>query len=252
MSLAACAQIVERGDPDRFLATMAAPPKMREMLFPLYAFNVEVARAPWVVQEPMIGAIRLQWWWDALDEIASGKPARAHEVTTPLAACLDPEGARLLQRGVEARHWDLDRAPFADEHAFWAHLDATAADLLWTAARLAGASSPHEPSIRALGRAQGLANWLQAVPALQAKGCMPLADPSDDAIQSLATNAFSALTSVPVKGLAKSALYATWMARVLLRQAQKHPERVMQGGLGLSPFATRARLLAVSSGFIAL
>ena len=51
---------------------MAAPVEARRVLFPLYAFNVEVARAPWVTSEPMIGEMRLQWWRDALEEIARG------------------------------------------------------------------------------------------------------------------------------------------------------------------------------------
>ena len=103
MSLAACAELVRRGDPDRFLAAMAAPPAARNVLFPLYAFNVEVSRAPWVTPEPLIAEMRLQWWRDALAEIAAGAPVRRHEVTTPLAAVLDAEGARLLDALVEAR-----------------------------------------------------------------------------------------------------------------------------------------------------
>ncbi|TNF18762.1 MAG: phytoene synthase, partial [Rhodobacteraceae bacterium] len=58
----ACAAIVEKGDPDRFASAMAAPVAARARLFPLYAFNLEVARAPWVTQEPMIAEMRLQWW----------------------------------------------------------------------------------------------------------------------------------------------------------------------------------------------
>ena len=46
----ACAQIVEKGDPARFRTVMAAPVEARLKLFPLYAFNVEVARAPYVTQ----------------------------------------------------------------------------------------------------------------------------------------------------------------------------------------------------------
>ncbi|MBT6544979.1 MAG: squalene/phytoene synthase family protein, partial [Rhodobacteraceae bacterium] len=68
--LNACAALVERGDPARFLAVMAAPVQAREVLFVLFAFNLEVARAPWVTQQPMIAEMRLQWWCDALDEIA--------------------------------------------------------------------------------------------------------------------------------------------------------------------------------------
>lgn len=87
--LIACAQLVERGDPDRFAATMAAPVEARKVLFPVYAFNVEVSRAPWVTQEAIIAEMRLQWWTDALEEIASGGLVRRHEVVTSLAHVLD-------------------------------------------------------------------------------------------------------------------------------------------------------------------
>src|SRR5210317_942930 len=99
----ACAAIVEKGDPERFAAAMASPVEARRVLFPLYAFNVEVSRAPWVTQEPMIAEMRLQWWRDALEEIAQSRPARRHEVVTPLSRILDPETAQRLDRLVAAR-----------------------------------------------------------------------------------------------------------------------------------------------------
>ena len=66
MTLAACAAMVARGDPDRFLAVMAAPVTVRARLLPLYAFNLEVARAPWVTDEALIAEMRLQWWRDVV------------------------------------------------------------------------------------------------------------------------------------------------------------------------------------------
>ena len=54
MSLAACADVVQRGDPDRFAAVMAAPVWVLARLWPQYAFNLEVARSHWVTKEPMI------------------------------------------------------------------------------------------------------------------------------------------------------------------------------------------------------
>ncbi|MGB3250003.1 MAG: squalene/phytoene synthase family protein, partial [Tabrizicola sp.] len=72
MTVAACAGLVQRGDPDRFRAVMAAPVEARAQLFPLYAFNLEVARAPWVTQEPLIAEMRLQWWRDVVENAASG------------------------------------------------------------------------------------------------------------------------------------------------------------------------------------
>ena len=45
---AAVAGLVERGDPERWRSAMTAPPAARPGLMALYAFNLEVARAPWV------------------------------------------------------------------------------------------------------------------------------------------------------------------------------------------------------------
>ena len=84
--LAACAALVQRADPDRFLAVMAAPVAARRVLFPLYAMNVEVSRAPWVTAEPMIAEMRLQWWRDALAEIAGG--GAVDQVSSIAMACL--------------------------------------------------------------------------------------------------------------------------------------------------------------------
>ena len=74
MSFDACAELVRRGDPDRFLSAMTAPPELRGRLMILYAFNLEVARAPWVASEPMLAEMRLQWWADAIAEIFEGRP----------------------------------------------------------------------------------------------------------------------------------------------------------------------------------
>jgi phytoene/squalene synthetase len=91
MSLQACAEMVERSDPDRFRVAMAAPPAAREVLFPLYAFNLEVARAPWRTREPMLAEMRLQWWGDVVESCAAGQTPPAHEVAGPLG-----------QRGLDA------------------------------------------------------------------------------------------------------------------------------------------------------
>ena len=90
MTIEACASLVRDGDPDRFAAAVAAPVPARAVLFPIYAFNLEVARAPWVTAEPMIAEMRLQWWRDVLSEIEAGGDVRRHEVATPLGAAIGP------------------------------------------------------------------------------------------------------------------------------------------------------------------
>ncbi len=136
--IAACAALVARGDPERFRATMAAPVALRAGLFPLYAFNLEVARAPWVTQEPLIAEMRLQWWRDALAEIAEGGIVRRHEVVTPLAAVLDAESARMLDGLIEVRRADIEAARPTHRAAVLAYVEGTAGTLLRVAMRMAG------------------------------------------------------------------------------------------------------------------
>ena len=76
--------LVRRADPDRFLASLFAPPAARETLFVLYAFDRELARARVVTSEPMLALIRLQWW----REVVEGA-ARRHEIATALRIALD-------------------------------------------------------------------------------------------------------------------------------------------------------------------
>jgi len=237
VSLQACAELVERGDPDRFLATMAAPVALRATLFPLYAFNVEIARAPWVTQEPMIAEMRLQWWRDALEEIETGGAVRRHEVVSPLAELLDAEACATLDLAVAARRWDIYKDPFEDAAHFEKYLDETSAGVLWTAARLTGARASEEPAVRAWGRALGLANWFRAVPALEAANRIPLVDGRPEAIRSLAAQALN--LPRPEKN---AALLPAWQVKTLLKQVAQNPMRVAEGSLGQSEFRKRISL----------
>jgi len=242
MSVEACAALVQRGDPDRFLATMAAPPALRARLFPLYAFNLEVARAPLVTAEPLIAEMRLQWWRDALAEVVEGRPVRRHEVTTPLADAIDPEGARLLDDLVAARRTDIASAPFVSADALVEYLDRTAGTLLWVAARAAGVRDGEE-ALRAIGTAQGLANWFLAVPALAARGREPLPDPTAAGVAALARAVLARFSCARPPRQSRSVRLAAWRAPALLAQAARHPARVLDGRYGQSEFRRRGSLL---------
>lgn len=229
----ACAALVQRGDPDRFAAGMVAPVAARARLFPLWAFNLEVARAPWTTQEPMIGEMRLQFWRDVLSEIETGRQPRAHEVAAPLAELLRPYPELLpaLDGLILARRWDLYRDPFADEAGFQAHLDAIWGTLAWAGARLLRASD--EGPIRRIGRAQGVAAWLEAVPELEARGCIPLVDGRPAAVAALARGALGDLCDLRDCrfGPADVALRSGWRAEAVLRRAVRDPGSVARGRL---------------------
>lgn len=244
---AALVDPLREGDPDRFAAVLAAPARARPVLAALYAFNLEVARAPWVTEEAMIAEMRLQWWRDALEEIGAGGRVRAHPVVAALAGVLDPDGAATLDRLVAARRFDVARDAHEDAAAFEAYLDATAGDLHWTAARLLGSGS--EAEVRAVARASGLANLFLAIPALEAWGRRPLVDGRPEAVSALARNALSGLKSARPDRAARPALIATWRAAGILRRAAADPARVAAGALEGSDFARRGGLLLKSFGF---
>jgi hypothetical protein len=245
MTLQACAGLVERGDPERFAATLAAPAQARTKLWPIYAFNLEIARAPWVSTQPLIAEMRLQFWRDVL--VAEKPPA--HEVAGPLYALLGQTAglAELLDKVVEARRRDIARDPFTTSSEFDAYIEGTSATLLWAAALALGADPTAETAFRALGWAAGLASYLRAVPALTARGLAPLFDPDPKALRILAGEGLNHLSIARSQratfGQAAPAALAAWQAGPLLRQAYANPTRVAEGTLALSEFTKRGALV---------
>lgn len=111
----ALSQFVRRIDEDRWISSRYAPSGPRQAMTGLYAFNYELAKVRTIVSEPGLGAIRFQWWRDALDEIEAGKPARAHDVARAVADLvqrekLSPATLRRLIDGHETAFEVNDRA----------------------------------------------------------------------------------------------------------------------------------------------
>lgn len=239
-----CAALVERADPDRFRAAMAAPVAARAVLFPLYAFNVEVSRAPWVTAEAMIAEMRLQWWRDALGEIARGGPVRRHEVVTPLSVVLPAASAELLDEYVAARSWDIYNDPFPDAAALGRYLDQTSGHLMVAAAQALEAKlgAGDVSAVRDYGWATGLANWLVSVPDWRARGRRPLPE-APGAVEELVQQGLDRLTRARAGGVpktARAALLPGWRSAAILRRAAAEPERIETGRLLPSP--ARAQL----------
>ena len=173
--LSDCAAAVREHDPDRYLATLFAPADAREALFALYAFDHEIARVPRLVNEPMAGLVRLQWWRDALDAIAADRPP-AHPVVEAVHAHwgrLAPVRAR-LEAVLDARAKELGAEPAADLAALEHRLAETsgeisvgAMDLLGVPDGLAHAAARH------LGIALGLVRLLQSLPRDLPRGRAP-------------------------------------------------------------------------------
>ncbi|MGB3624254.1 MAG: squalene/phytoene synthase family protein [Henriciella sp.] len=121
---------MRKGDEDRWISSRYAAKPERRALIALYAFAYELARVRIVVTEPGLGAIRFQWWRDALEEIETGKPPRAHNVVGALADMLAENRYRIdaLQRLVDQYEDAFDASDRALQPE--SHLTATAARVL--------------------------------------------------------------------------------------------------------------------------
>jgi len=186
---------VRRVDEDRWLASRFAPAPVREALTAIYAFNHEVARTAEVVSQTAIGDIRLAWWRDAVAEIYAGGTLRAQPVVTILAKAIR---AHDLPRApfdalIEARHADLEAAPFADWVAVEAYLDATAGSVMRVASAAAGAPLA-DSFIAPAARAWGLVGLLRARGAMAMHGhaLLPRAVSLEDVLQRVRASLVSA------------------------------------------------------------
>jgi len=155
---------IRRLDPDRWLASrFIADPTRRAEVVAIYALNHELARVGETVTQPLIGEIRLAWWRDRIDDLFAGRlvPAQPtlQALATPIAEGRLPQS--LFEALIEARHLDLDAAPFADTGAVARYLDGTAGAVMGLAVRALSPEAPLTAVIQA-GRAWGMAGLYRA------------------------------------------------------------------------------------------
>jgi 15-cis-phytoene synthase len=107
-----CEALVRAHDKDQFLVSLFAPAERRPYLFALYAFALEIGRVKRLVNEPMAGAIRLQWWLEAVGGLRAGEAA-----ASPVMIALQDAGTQTgvalapLAAAVEARQHELHGTP---------------------------------------------------------------------------------------------------------------------------------------------
>ncbi|MFM1816299.1 MAG: hypothetical protein RLZ98_2994 [Pseudomonadota bacterium] len=160
---------------DRYLAALLAPRRVRADLIVLFAFAGEVARVASMVSEPMMGAIRLQWWRDQIESEAgaSGHPI-SDAVRDLRRRCGLP--AALLLGMVDAEEGQVVGAFHEDDQQLSAYLAKRDGALFALAWRVrAGAGAGAEPKeLAEAGQIYGRTRILVELAALAAEGRMPL------------------------------------------------------------------------------
>jgi phytoene synthase len=116
--------LVRRVDPDRWLSSrFVTDPLARADVVALYAFDHELARAPKVASNALLGEIRLTWWREVLDEVYEDRPVRRHPTAQALAQAVRRRGLPRapLEAMIEGRYRELDPSPMTpDEAQQWA------------------------------------------------------------------------------------------------------------------------------------
>ncbi len=165
-------RIVRAADPDRAIATLFSPVEARDDLFSLFAFNAELARIAGQVTEPGLGAIRLQWWREAIERAANGE-ATGNYVADAFGGLL---ARRSLSRGriaglIDAWSFDVGETVMPDKATLDAYLFDTTGSLFALAAEIDGAQGEKRDLVaEAGGRAYGLVRVMRSLPVLASKG----------------------------------------------------------------------------------
>jgi len=155
--------LVRRVDPDRWLSSrFVADPQARADVVTIYAYDHELARAPRVATNPLMGEIRLAWWREVLDEVFEGRHVRHHPTAQALAELVRRRGLgrEPLEAMIDGRYRELDPKPLEPVEA-----EALARDTAGSAAAIAAAildpAADREAAVPA-GAAWGLSRLIGA------------------------------------------------------------------------------------------
>ncbi|PZQ58200.1 MAG: phytoene synthase [Phenylobacterium zucineum] len=198
--------LIRRVDPDRWLSSrFIGDARARADVIAIYAYDHELARAPRVASNPLLGEIRLTWWREMLDEAYEGRHVRHHPTAQALAEVIRRRDLPRapLEAMIDARYRELDAGPMTPDEALeWARdtggLSAEVAALILAPGADAGPA-------RAGGTAWVLARRAEAEPALAAIAAKT-GKGARLAVRKLSAEAFPAVAHAALPGRRRSAL----------------------------------------------
>ncbi|HRD76967.1 MAG TPA: squalene/phytoene synthase family protein [Hyphomicrobiaceae bacterium] len=212
------------GEIDRYLAATRSPAAARADLITLAAFAAEIARIPATVREPMMGAIRLQWWRDAI-ALPAGE-ASGHPVANAIRETITRHRLppALLIGTIDAREGDVtgNLLPDARSRRAWlAKREGALFELAWRILGLPPSTEADEACADA-GHAYGLARALSHLPAAIQHGGLLLSGEELSAagvdVERLTSADAAAQLEPLIEALRVEAERAVGRARELIRQ----------------------------------
>ncbi|KAH8316872.1 hypothetical protein KR067_007206 [Drosophila pandora] len=178
-----CMNLVQKYDYENYLSTLLLPRELRRAAFALRAFNVEISRSVSGESiEPQIGKLRLKFWYDSIDkcfeEDSHGSYVKDQPVLRELKHTVGTRklNKMYLRRLVTARERPVNKA-FESLKELEEYADQAFSSLLHLLVEVSGVRDVQvDHAASHLGKAQGIATMLRAVPLAGRKQvvCVPL------------------------------------------------------------------------------
>ncbi len=99
---------------DWYLAALLSPSAVRGEALAIAAFAADVLRIPNAITEPMMGAIRLQWWRDAIEDKAPPTGNPLADIVREMCAH-QPRLRGFLTTVIDSQEFELQPAPLQDD-----------------------------------------------------------------------------------------------------------------------------------------
>ncbi|XP_014479962.1 PREDICTED: NADH dehydrogenase (ubiquinone) complex I, assembly factor 6 [Dinoponera quadriceps] len=161
-----CLQLVRKSDYENFLCTLLLPQSIRSAAFVIRAFNVEVAQVEDQVSDNKIGAMRLQFWTDALNNTYNDHPPRS-PVAMELHRILQEHklSKHYFKRLIDARSDKLSSSIFVDLESLERYCDYTMSSLYYLLLEAQGTANVNaDHAASHFGKAHGLVTLIRSVP----------------------------------------------------------------------------------------
>jgi phytoene synthase len=163
-----CEALLREQDLDLWLACLFAPAATRPRLHAIGAFALEISGVRAKTSQPLLGEMRIRWWYDALEQPSEESGgARAHPIADALLDALDAADVARedVVRLLEAHVFDLYDEQMQTIEALETYCDETfGAPMRWRAAAIdAEDARRQDEALRAAGRAAGLTAVLRAL-----------------------------------------------------------------------------------------
>ncbi|KAJ7675829.1 Squalene/phytoene synthase [Mycena polygramma] len=162
-----CRDLVRKHDYESFLISKFWPAGLHDGYFAIKAFSTELAMVQDSVSVATIGAVRMQFWRDAVRDIYADRPPR-HPVALALHRATQEANlpAYHLKRIVDARDEELRTGSYHTSDALVAHAESVSSSVLYLLLGLRGLGAAEDLAHAAshLGTAQTMATLLWSLP----------------------------------------------------------------------------------------